>query len=121
MANALFEAVPPTSEAESPAILVKVHLRAGSGRSEVIGIHEDALVVRLAPPASSPRSSTEVAKVLATAFGVDPAAVLEVAGTGRNDRQLRLDGVTAELATSVTERFRTSRAGRGAASPLPRR
>ena len=117
MAAPLFEIAVPEGPEEAPAILLRVHLVAGAGRSEVTGSKESALIVRMASPPRHAHSNTEVQRVAAELFGVEADAVRLLAGDSGADKLLRIAGVTEEDATRVLDQARRSIA----AAPRARR
>jgi uncharacterized protein YggU (UPF0235/DUF167 family) len=72
---------------------VHVHVLARSGRTEIAGLHGDALKVRVTAAPVDGRA-TEAARVaLADALGVPPSAVVLVAGERSRLKRFRVDGL----------------------------
>jgi uncharacterized protein (TIGR00251 family) len=75
------------------ALDVRVHVLPRSGRTEIVGIHDGALKIRVAAPPVDGRA-TEAARVaLATAFGVGAAAVSLVSGERSRLKCFRVAGL----------------------------
>lgn len=73
-----------------------LHIQPRAGRTEVVGVHGDALKIRLAAPPVDGEANEELIRFLARILGVSKGAVTLVSGeTGRRKR-VRVSGVTAE-------------------------
>jgi uncharacterized protein (TIGR00251 family) len=72
---------------------VRVHVLPRSGRTEIVGVHDDALKIRVAAPPVEGRA-TEAARVaLAGALGVSAAAVTLLSGERSRLKRFRVAGV----------------------------
>ncbi|MBI4887376.1 MAG: DUF167 domain-containing protein [Acidobacteria bacterium] len=69
-----------------------------SGRAGVAGTRDAALLVRLHAPPVEGAANAELVEVLARALGVPKRAVTIVGGERNRLKQVRVDGVTEELA-----------------------
>jgi uncharacterized protein (TIGR00251 family) len=78
---------------------VRVHAQPGAARTEVAGVHGDALKVRVREPADRGRANRAVEAVLAELFGVPPSAVTVRSGTTSRVKRLRVEGVDEAHAT----------------------
>jgi uncharacterized protein (TIGR00251 family) len=74
-------------------VVVEVWVVPGASRSGVVGLHGDALKVRVAAPPERNRANAALEDLLAAAAAADRAAVV-AGGTGRRKRVL-LEGVSA--------------------------
>ena len=74
-------------------LLVSVHAQPGAGRSQVVGRHGDALKVRVAAPPTQNRANEALTELLASTFGVKPAAVELVSGASSRQKRFRVKGV----------------------------
>jgi len=84
--------------------LVAVHVQPGARRTEVVGRHGDALKVRVREPAEAGRANAAVVRLLASTFGIRPAAVVLVRGATGRAKRFRLAGVpAAEARARVAE------------------
>ncbi len=65
--------------------LLRIHVQPRASRTEVVGLHGDAVKVRIAGPPVDGKANEECRRFLAKALGVPPSAVEIVRGdTGRN-------------------------------------
>jgi len=110
MADELFDIVgeePPavdsgTEESSSPpaqrsAIVVRLHVQPGAGRSAVIGRHGDALHVRVAPPPQDNRANIAVTALVAELFDVAKGSVELVSGEHSREKRVRVQDVDLDV------------------------
>lgn len=76
---------------EAGALLLTVHVQPGARRSEVAGVHGDAIKVRLAAPPIEGRANDELVRFLAQAFGVAQRQVVIVRGETSRRKVVRID------------------------------
>jgi uncharacterized protein (TIGR00251 family) len=82
---------------------VRVHVLPRSGRTEIVGLHDGALKIRVAAPPVDGRA-TEAARVaLASGLGVGLAAVTLVSGERSRLKCFRVTGLDA---TAAEQRLR---------------
>ena len=81
----------PWLREEAGALVLTVHVQPGARRSEVAGIHGDALKVRLAAPPVDGRANDELVRFMAEAFGVPRANVVLLRGTTSRRKSGRID------------------------------
>jgi uncharacterized protein (TIGR00251 family) len=87
-----------------------VRVTAGARSSELVGLNEGRLRVRVAAPAAEGRANAELERVVAKAFGVRRSAVGLVRGERSRDKTVLVAGIDvppAELAAALP---RSSRA-----------
>lgn len=70
----------------------------GADRSEVVGVADGRLRVRLAAPAREGRANAELVRFLAVQLGVPRASVILAAGGAGRRKLVRVSGVTLEEA-----------------------
>lgn len=81
---------------EGTGVLVPVRAQPGASRAAIGGEHMGSLKIAVTEPPERGRANAAIAKALAKALGVRPAAVqLVSAGRSRN-KVFRIEGVTAE-------------------------
>lgn len=80
-------------EAVAGGVVVHVHVLARSGRTEIAGLHDDALKVRVAAPPVDGRATDAARIAVADALGVAPSAVAVVAGEKSRLKRFRVDGL----------------------------
>ena len=85
----------PVVEAVDGGVVVHVHVLARSGRTEIVGLHGDALKVRVAAPPVDGRATEAVRVALADALGVAPATVSVISGERSRLKRLRIEGLAA--------------------------
>lgn len=85
--------------------VIRVHVQPGARRSAVVGVHGDALKVKVAAPALSGRANAALLELLADALGV-PARALEITA-GLRGRAKRV-AVTGLDAVELRDRIETA-------------
>ncbi|MFN7150702.1 MAG: DUF167 domain-containing protein [Microthrixaceae bacterium] len=78
-----------------------VHVRPGAARSAVGGIHDGALVVKVASPPADGAANRAVVKLLASSFEVRPGAVELVAGHSARRKVIDIHGDPTVLAAHL--------------------
>jgi len=90
----VFDIVDPGPGADQlPAIVLRVHVNPGAGRSEVVGRHGDAIKIKVAAPPERGRANEAVAALVATTLGVDPGQVSLTSGATSRLKRIRVEGV----------------------------
>jgi uncharacterized protein (TIGR00251 family) len=79
---------------EGDALVIALHVQPGAKRSEVAGLHGDALKVRLAAPPVEGKANDALRRFLADAFGVPLRNVVLLSGETSRDKRVRIDAVT---------------------------
>ena len=77
------------------AIVLSIHVQPRASRTEVAGLHGDALKIRLAAPPVDGAANDECVRFLARALGVGRAAVEILSGQTSRRKVVRVEGVTA--------------------------
>ena len=85
-------------EGAPPAIVLRVRVRPGAGRSAVTGRHGDALAVRVAAPPIDGRANSECVALIADLLGVGKSNVELVSGERSRLKRLRVFGIEPDLA-----------------------
>jgi uncharacterized protein (TIGR00251 family) len=75
---------------EGGALLLVVHVQPGAKRTEVAGLHDGALKLRLAAPPVDGKANAALRAFLADAFGVPLRSVSLVRGETSRDKLLRI-------------------------------
>lgn len=75
---------------ESDAVIVQVHAQPGAKRSECVGLHGDALKIRLAAPAVDGKANLELQRFLAAALGLGIGAVRLISGQGARSKRIEI-------------------------------
>ncbi|MBI3356780.1 MAG: YggU family protein [Nitrospirae bacterium] len=78
-------------------VVLSVHVQPRASRTECVGIHGDALKVRVAAPPIDGAANDELIRYIADRCTIPPTNVLIQAGTKGRHKRLCVKGVTAEL------------------------
>ncbi|MDW5596283.1 DUF167 domain-containing protein [Conexibacter stalactiti] len=76
---------------------VNVRLQPRSKRSEVVGVREGALLVRVTAPPVDGKANAALCKLLAKTLGVPPTTVAVVRGSSARDKVVRVDGIETSI------------------------
>ncbi|HEU5358352.1 MAG TPA: DUF167 family protein [Gemmatimonadales bacterium] len=79
--------------AASSGVLLRLHVQPRASRTEVIGLHGDAVKVRLAAPPVDGAANDELVRFLARTLGVPSGAVTIVAGASGRRKQVMVAGI----------------------------
>jgi uncharacterized protein (TIGR00251 family) len=101
MADDLFDV---ESTKDEPAIVLRVRVQPGAGRSAVTGRYGDALAVRVAAPPIGGRANAACLELVADIFGVRKSQVELVAGEKNRQKRVRVAGVEADRAREAIAR-----------------
>ena len=74
-----------------PALVLTLHVQPGAKRTEVAGVHGDALKIRLAAPPVDGRANAELLRYLAAAFGVPVRDVTLIRGDTSRRKVVRIE------------------------------
>ncbi len=77
---------------------VVVHVQPRARRTEVAGLHGDAVKVRLAAPPVDGAANEELVRFVAEALGVARSAVRVAAGAASRRKTVEVEGVEGEVA-----------------------
>jgi len=73
-----------------PALILTLHVQPGAKRTEVAGIHGDAVKIRLNAPPVDGKANAELLRFLAAEFGVPQRAVTLVRGEASRRKVVRI-------------------------------
>jgi hypothetical protein len=76
---------------EGASLVLTLHVQPGAKRTEVAGIHGDALKVKLAAPPVDGRANAELLRFLADTFGVPVRNVTLLRGETSRSKVVRVD------------------------------
>jgi uncharacterized protein len=114
----LFDVESPDTKDAPPAIVLRLAVQPGAGRSIVVGRRGDALSVRVAPPPLDGRANTAVVQLVAELFDLPRADIDLVSGDRSRQKRVRVRGVSADRARHVIDAALEESATSG---PRPRR
>jgi len=77
------------------ALTLSVHVQPAAKRSEIVGLHGDALKVRLAAPAIDGRANAALIEFFAQRLGLGKALIGRKGGHQSRRKRLTLSGVSA--------------------------
>jgi len=80
----------------SPGGTIKLRVRPGASRTEIVGFHGDALAVRLAAPPEKGRANRALLRFLAGELGLRRGDLELVAGGRSRDKLVRVRGLDPE-------------------------
>lgn len=75
------------------AIVLRVHVHPGAGRTTVAGSHGDALKIRVGAPPAGGRANEACTEMVAELFGVKPANVELTSGAKSRQKRFTVSGV----------------------------
>ncbi len=78
------------------ALVLRLHVQPGAGRTAVSGRHGDALKVRVAAPPEGGRANEACLALVAELFGLKQDAVTLAGGPSSRSKRVRIEGVEAD-------------------------
>ncbi|HTM04438.1 MAG TPA: DUF167 domain-containing protein [Vicinamibacterales bacterium] len=87
-------------ETAADGIIIHLKVIPRAGRSEIAGVRDNLLLVRLNAPPVDGAANDELIALLAGVLGVPKRAVSIVTGTTARRKRVRITGVTADRAAS---------------------
>ncbi|HEV7536307.1 MAG TPA: DUF167 domain-containing protein [Acidimicrobiia bacterium] len=87
------------------AVVLRVQVSPGAGRTAVTGRHGDAMKVRVAAPPVEGRANAALVEFLATEFGLKAADVTLLSGATGRAKRFRLGGLDPDEADTAMERL----------------
>ena len=79
--------------ADGKGVTLRLHIQPGAKKTEVMGLHGEALKIRLAAPPVDGKANAGLIAFLADRFGVAKSAVSLVSGDTSRAKRVRIDGV----------------------------
>ena len=79
-------------------VILNLHIQPGAKKTEVVGLHGDALKIRLAAPPVDGKANEALLAFIAAKFGVGKTAVALVSGQTSRTKRVRIGGVSAPAA-----------------------
>jgi uncharacterized protein len=86
-------------------VLLKVRVTPRSSKNSVIGIHEDALAVKLTSPPAEGKANEALIGFIADLFGVRKKDVEIKNGISSRNKTIRITGINAATARSGLEKI----------------
>jgi uncharacterized protein len=82
-------------------VILNVHVIPGSARSEIVGLHEDALRIKIAAPPVEGRANAECIRFLSDTLGIRKNQITITHGRTSRKKTISLDGISAREVLSV--------------------
>ena len=86
-------------------VILSLHVQPGASTTEVVGLHGDALKVRVAAPATGGRANAMVLALVATEFGLAQGDIELAAGASSRRKRVRLGDLTLVDAEREVDRL----------------
>jgi uncharacterized protein (TIGR00251 family) len=84
-------------------VTLRLHIQPGAKKTEVVGLHGEALKIRLAAPPVDGKANACLLAFLADRFGVAKSAVSLLSGDSSRAKRVHISGVTdAEAKARLT-------------------
>jgi len=80
---------------------IKVYVQPRASKTAVVGLHGDAVHIRLAAPPVDNAANEALVELVAERLGIAKRNVRVVAGATSRRKVIEIDGVSAETATSA--------------------
>jgi uncharacterized protein (TIGR00251 family) len=91
-------------QAADGSFVLNLHIQPGAKRSEIAGLHGDALKIRLAAPPVEGRANAALIAFLAEQLHVPKAAVSLEAGASSRRKRVRIEGADAAALAAFQQR-----------------
>jgi len=88
-------------EASDGSIVLTLHVQPGAKRTEFVGLHGEAMKLRLAAPPVDGKANAALCVFLAGFCAVPRSAVILISGETSRAKRVRIDGGGADLAARL--------------------
>ena len=85
------------SQAADGSVVLALHIQPGAKKTELAGLHGEALKIRLAAPPVDGKTNAALVAFLAKACGVSKSAVELVSGETSRSKRVRVRGVESAM------------------------
>lgn len=82
-------------------LILEIRVVPRASKSEIVGLYDGALKVRIAAPPIDGAANTELVKVLAKAFAVSKSSVEIISGQSSKSKRIRITGASETAVTAV--------------------
>jgi uncharacterized protein len=79
--------------ADGDGVILRLHIQPGAKKTEIAGLHGEALKIRLAAPPVDGKANACLVGFLANRFGIAKAAVELLSGESSRAKRVRIAGV----------------------------
>ncbi|GJL58062.1 MAG: hypothetical protein NPIRA03_09190 [Nitrospirales bacterium] len=98
---------------QSKGVEIRIYIQPRASKTEIVGLHGEALKIRVASPPVDGQANVELCRFLARHFGVPRQNVRLKSGTSSRQKRVFIEGkILAELAASLTESLKGLKADR---------
>ena len=80
---------------DGDSLILTLHIQPGAKKTEVVGLHGEALKIRLAAPPVDGKANAALIDFIAARVGVGKTAVALVSGETSRSKRLRVTGIDA--------------------------
>ncbi len=87
--------------ADAGGVTLRLHIQPGAKKTEVAGLHGEALKIRLAAPPVDGKANASLISFLAAQLGVAKVAVSLLSGETSRAKRVRISGIDPALARRV--------------------
>lgn len=87
--------------ADGKGVTLRLHIQPGAKKTEVVGLHGEALKIRLAAPPVDGKANACLIAFLADQLGVAKASISLVSGDTSRAKRVRIDGGDPALARGM--------------------
>jgi uncharacterized protein (TIGR00251 family) len=91
-----FDVLPAPEGAEPDAIVLRLHVQPGAGRTAVTGRYGDALKLKVAAPPEGGRANQAVIDFVAGVVGVAPRQVELTSGQSSRTKRVKVTGIVVD-------------------------
>ncbi|MDD2668655.1 MULTISPECIES: DUF167 family protein [Zoogloea] len=91
------------SRAADGSVILTLHIQPGAKKTEITGLHGEALKIRLAAPPVDGKANAALIAFLAKACGVSKSAVELVSGDTCRAKRVRVSGADAARVAALCE------------------
>jgi uncharacterized protein (TIGR00251 family) len=81
---------------DSTGVILTLHIQPGAKKSEIVGLHGDALKIRLAAPPVDGKANAALVAFIAAKVGAGRTAVAVLAGQTSRAKRVHVAGIPAE-------------------------
>lgn len=94
-------------------LIISLHIQPGAKRTEIVGLHGNALKIRLAAPPVDGKANASLAAFLAKQLDAPPSHVTLISGAGSRQKRLRVSAPPAQALAEFIARAEGRVSGRG--------
>lgn len=81
---------------DGTAVVLTLHIQPGARKTEICGLHGDALKIRLAAPPVDGKANASLIEFLAKKLGVTKICVELISGASARSKRVRIQGISVE-------------------------